>query len=84
MTVATSLPGEVGSDYRDIFERLGVERVDIVDTERREDASDSRYIKVLKEATGVFFTGRDQARVTDVLKDTEMDHLLQEKFNFLP
>lgn len=80
MTVATSLPGEVGADYRDIFERLGVERVDIVDTERREDASERRYLEAIGEATGVFFTGGDQARVTDVLKDTEMDQLLHEKF----
>ncbi|GAB4240573.1 MAG: hypothetical protein Kow0049_28580 [Stanieria sp.] len=80
MTVATSLPGEVGADYRDIFERLGVERVDIVDTERREDASEPRFLEMIKEATGVFFTGGDQARVTAVLKDTEMDRLLHEKF----
>ncbi|BAU67311.1 cyanophycinase [Stanieria sp. NIES-3757] len=80
MTVATSLPGEVGADYRDIFERLGVERVDIVDTERREDASEPRFLEMIKETTGVFFTGGDQARVTNVLKDTEMDRLLHEKF----
>lgn len=80
MTVATSLPGELGSDYRYLFEKLGADLVDIVDTERREDASYSRNIEVIKNATGVFFTGGDQARITDILKDSEIDDLLHQKF----
>ncbi|WP_052055657.1 cyanophycinase [Myxosarcina sp. GI1] len=81
MTVATSLPGEVGATYRDIFERFGAKRVDIVDTERREDAENSRDIEIIQQATGVFFTGGDQARITDLLKDTEIDRLLHQKFD---
>jgi cyanophycinase len=80
MTAATSLPGEVGSDYRYIFERLGADIVDIVDTEEREDASNPRNLEVIENATGVFFTGGDQSRITDLLKDTEIDKLLHKKF----
>ncbi|PSB11212.1 cyanophycinase [Pleurocapsa sp. CCALA 161] len=80
MTVATSLPGEVGSDYRYLFEKLGADRVKIVDTEQREDASDSGNLEVIENATGVFFTGGDQARITNVLKDTAIDDLLHQKF----
>lgn len=80
MTVATGLPGEVGADYRSVFERLGADTVEIVDTERREDASDSRYLEMIDNSTGVFFTGGDQSRITDLLKDTEIDQLLHKKF----
>ena len=80
MTVATGLPGEVGADYRHIFERLGAETVDIVDTERREDASNRRDLEIIENATGVFFTGGDQSRITDLLKDSEIDDLLTQKF----
>jgi cyanophycinase len=80
MTVATSLPGEVGAEYRAIFERLGAETVEIVDTEKREDAENSRDLEVINNATGVFFTGGDQSRITDLLKDTEIDKLLHQKF----
>ena len=80
MTVATSLPGEVGSDYRYLFEKLGVDTVEIVDTERREDASYERNLEVIENATGVFFTGGDQARITEILKDSEIDSLLHQKF----
>jgi cyanophycinase len=79
MTVATSLPGEVGADYRHIFEEFGA-TVDIVDTERREDGDRPRDLEVIDDATGVFFTGGDQARITDLLKDTAIDKLLHEKF----
>lgn len=79
MTVATGLPGEVGATYRDIFERFGAKTVDIVDTERREDAENSRDIEIIEQATGVFFTGGDQARIIDLLKDTKIDSLLHQK-----
>ena len=80
MTVATSLPGELGLEYRDLFEKLGADIVDIVDTERREDASYSRNLEIIEDATGVFFTGGDQAKITEILKDSEIDHLLHQKF----
>lgn len=80
MTVATELPREVGEDYTKVFERLGVEEVRIVDTVTREDASSSSYLEAIEKATGVFFTGGDQARITSILKDTEIDKLLHKRF----
>lgn len=81
MTAATSLPREVGDDYIRIFERLGAEDVRVVDTERREDASDPKYQEILQNATGVFFTGGDQARITSLLKDTELDAIIHRRFS---
>ncbi|QKD81108.1 cyanophycinase [Thermoleptolyngbya sichuanensis A183] len=80
MTVATGLPGEVGAMYMDIFERLGVEDVRVVDTGRREDASNPKAIADIQQATGVFFTGGNQARITECLKDTELDVALHQRF----
>lgn len=81
MTVATGLPGEVGAQYVDIFKRLGVGEVNVVDTERREDGEDSRALELINNATGVFFTGGNQARITDLLKGTEVDKLLHKRFS---
>jgi cyanophycinase len=80
MTVATGLPGEVGSQYIDLFERLGVSDVRVVDTARREDASDPRVLEEIHNATGVFFTGGNQARITELLKETELDAALHQRF----
>ncbi|MBD1937330.1 cyanophycinase [Microcoleus sp. FACHB-68] len=80
MTAATSLPREVGDNYVRVFERLGAEDVQVVNTERREDASDSRYLEIIENCSGVFFTGGDQARITDLLKDTEIDAAIHRRY----
>nr|WP_242025765.1 cyanophycinase [Leptolyngbya sp. FACHB-36] len=81
MTVATGLPGEVGEDYMNIFRRLGVEDVKVVDTAKRDDASDPGAIEAIEHATGVFFTGGNQARITEYLKDTELDSVLHKRYS---
>lgn len=81
MTVATGLPGEVGEQYIRIFERLGVEDVRVIDTARREDADDARAFEIIAQATGVFFTGGNQARITECLKDTELEATLHKRFS---
>ncbi len=80
VTVATELPREVGDDYIRVFERLGVEDVRILDTVYRDDTSSERSLEAIQKATGVFFTGGDQARIVDTLKGTEIDKLLHQRF----
>lgn len=81
MTVATSLPEEVGADYINALEKLGVAEVKVVDTDRQEDANDPAAIEAIKKATGVFFTGGNQARITDLLKNTKIDKLLHQRLS---
>lgn len=80
MTAATELPREVGENYIRVFERLGAESARIIDTESREDASSSTALKAIEEATGIFFTGGDQARITNILKDTEIDAAIHKRY----
>ncbi|MCL1471218.1 cyanophycinase [Argonema antarcticum] len=81
MTAATELPREVGEDYIKVFERLGCELVRILDTVTREDASSSTALEAINNATGVFFTGGDQARITSIIKDTELDTAIHKRFS---
>ncbi len=81
MTAATELPREVGENYIKVFDRLGVEDVRIVDTVIREDATSSTALEAINKATGVFFTGGDQARITSILKDTEIDATIHKRFS---
>ncbi|MGC1395150.1 MAG: cyanophycinase, partial [Coleofasciculaceae cyanobacterium] len=80
MTVATNLPEEVGRTYTEVFERLGVESVKIIDTANREDGSDPKALDAVEKATGVFFTGGDQARITSQLKDTDLDLAIHRRY----
>ena len=80
MTAATELPREVGENYIRVFERLGAEDVRTVDTVSREDASSSTGLEAIQKSTGVFFTGGEQARITSILKDTEIDALIHKRY----
>lgn len=80
MTVATEQTREVGDDYTRTFERLGVEDVRILDTMYREDTHSESSLRAIQKATGVFFTGGDQARIIDTLKGTEIHKLLHQRF----
>ena len=81
MTAATELPREVGENYIKVFERLGAENTRIVDTETREDASSSTGLEAINKATGIFFTGGNQARIINILKDTEIDVAIHNRFS---
>jgi cyanophycinase len=81
MTAATELPRDVGEDYIRVFKRLGAEDVRIIDTETREDASSSTALEAVEKSTGVFFTGGDQARITSIIKDTELDVAIHRRFS---
>jgi cyanophycinase len=62
-----------------VFERLGAENVRIINTETREDASSSTALEAVDKATGVFFTGGNQARIINILKDTELDTAIHKR-----
>lgn len=79
MTVATELPLEVGAEYVELFDRLGVEDVRTFDVNCRESANATSAVKAIEKATGVFFTGGDQVRITNLLGGTKMDTALHER-----
>lgn len=81
MTAATSLPGEVGDNYIRVFERLGAEDVRVVDTQTPEEARNPEYLEAIEQATGIFFTGGDQARIISCLKDTKLDAAMHKRYS---
>ncbi|PWI57517.1 cyanophycinase [Sulfoacidibacillus thermotolerans] len=76
MTVATELPLEVGADYIDVFEKIGVEDVRTFDVSSREAADRDSACRAIEKATGVFFTGGEQIRITTLLGGTKVDSAL--------
>ena len=81
MTAATSLPAEVGDNYIRVFERLGAEDVRVVDTQKPEDANNPDYLEAIQQATGIFFTGGEQARIITCLKDTKLDAAMHKRYS---
>jgi cyanophycinase len=81
MTAATSLPGEVGDNYIRVFERLGAEDVRVLDTQTPEDANNPEYLEAIEQATGIFFTGGEQARIINCLKGTKLDAAMHKRYS---
>jgi len=79
MTAATSLPKEVGEDYIHIFKRLGAELVEVVDTRDREDSEKESNIRIIEQATGIFFTGGDQSKIVDFIRGTPLDKAIHKR-----
>jgi cyanophycinase len=80
MTAATGYPREVGDEYTDIFERLGAESVEVVHTEHRDDSEREDSLRIVKEATGIFFTGGDQMRIVNFIKGTSLDKVIHKRY----
>ncbi len=80
ITTASKIPKEVGPEYVKAFNYLGAENVDVLYVEKREQALDEEYLKRLKAADVVMFTGGDQLRLTSILGGTPFHDLLLEKY----
>ncbi len=79
LTAATSMPREVGDDYIRVFTKIGAETVEVVNTERPDDADRQESVDKINQATGIFFTGGDQARIIELVKGTRVDQAIRER-----
>jgi cyanophycinase len=72
ISTASSL-GEVASaTYRDLFQSLGIGTVSGIHPEERSDANAPEQADLLSRATGVFLTGGNQSRLTQVVGGTRL------------
>ena len=79
-TVASTEPASIWEEYEAAFRALGVPHVFRLDVESREYASTPRAMRILEGATGVFFTGGDQLKITSQIGDTPLYSRVQEIF----
>ena len=60
-----------GERTRDVFQKLGVSEIEILDLETRADCNDPKLIEKLDNATGIFFTGGNQLRLATTIGGTD-------------
>lgn len=71
---------EAAQDYVDVFTNLGVENVEVLNIQSREQAESPEALAVLDRADGVMFTGGDQLRLTALLGGTALLTRLSERY----
>jgi cyanophycinase len=77
VTTASGEPEQVLAEYERVFSKLGVERVFELRMRGRGDADSDHTADLLSGATGVFFSGGDQARLRTIV-GSRTDDLLRE------
>lgn len=80
LTAATEYPLQVGTEYHRLFLELGAKEVQVLDVSDRAQANRKGMDKELDKATGLFFTGGDQLRITGLLGGTLLGRKLQTSY----
>jgi cyanophycinase len=77
IATASAVPDAVEAAHREAFTELGAGSVRALRLSSRADANSPDVEPLLRDATGIFFTGGDQERITAVLGGTATDSILQ-------
>lgn len=80
IATATDQPRIVGNEYRELFSSLGAAAVTIMAVADRETANQKEQAEIIKQATGIFFTGGDQLRLTSILGGSAVDAAIRAAF----
>ncbi|MBV6416511.1 MAG: Cyanophycinase [Steroidobacteraceae bacterium] len=70
---------ETGSRYEQLFRDLGAARVAVMDFDTRRDCQEEGRLRRLEDATGIFFTGGNQLRLTTLLGGTPVAKLIRSR-----
>jgi len=76
IAVASDDPSALGARYIEVFKRLGAAEARYLNISTRQDANDPEAVQAIKSASGVFFTGGTQLRITRLLGGTKIDTAL--------
>ena len=68
---------DTGSRYEDLFQRLEAGRSSVADFATREDGQRDDFLRQIEGASGVFFTGGNQLRITTILGGTPAARLIR-------
>ncbi len=77
---ATSYPVECGKDYQDAFKSLGVANTEVFDIRNKAEADEPKYLEGIEKADMIFFTGGDQVRLVQALKESALLNKIRSLF----
>jgi cyanophycinase len=71
---------DTGDRYRDVFRQLGVRHVELLSVQTRRDSTREDACEAVRRATGIFFTGGDQMRLTRRVAGTPLAAAIREQY----
>lgn len=73
-----SNPGDLFEEYEKAFRALGVKHIFKLEINERAEATLESKVRILDDATAVFFTGGDQVKITSQIGDTPVFKRIRE------
>src|SRR5580698_2671259 len=70
---------ETGQRYEQLFTEIGAARVTVMDFDTRRDCQERGRLERIGEASGIFFTGGNQLRLTTLLGGTPVAKLIRQR-----
>jgi cyanophycinase len=70
---------ETGPRYEQLFTEIGASRVTVMDFDTRRDCQERGRLERIGEASGIFFTGGNQLRLTTLLGGTPVAKLIRQR-----
>ncbi|HHV31775.1 MAG: cyanophycinase [Ruminococcaceae bacterium] len=70
LTTATEEPEQAGRDYIDVFQKIGIQNVRVLNINTRDSAADPQNCETIRNSKCIFMTGGDQLRITSILGGT--------------
>jgi len=80
ITTASTIPMEVGENYRNAFGKIGCENVDIMHVRTRQDTLNKDYLQRIKTCDAVMFSGGNQLRLSVTDGGTEFLAIMQRRY----
>ena len=76
LPTASKIPGKVSKDYIDVFIKLGVKEIKVIEVDTRKKADDPAILETVSGLAALFITGGDQKRLSDCIRGTKLHTLL--------
>jgi cyanophycinase len=73
---------DTGPRYEELFKDLGAAQVTAMDFDTRRDCQEAGRLRRIEEASGIFFTGGNQLRLTTLLGGTPVAKLIRVRRRF--
>lgn len=77
---ASSIPVEVGNNYKSAFNKLGCKDVTILDIRHKRDSETPEAIALIKSANCVMFSGGDQSKITKKIGESSLHKILADRY----
>lgn len=80
IAAASREPREAAEPYLRAFREVGIRYVDDLALKDREEAGEKRALELLEEADVIYFTGGDQVKLVETLRDTEALDIIRRRY----